>query len=42
MHFDWSWKTTFNRGWEDALFAVNGGSEQFRKVKFSLWIGYDF
>jgi hypothetical protein len=48
MHFDWSWKTLLNRGWEDALFAfqgrVNGstGSEWFRKMKFSFWIGYDF
>jgi hypothetical protein len=48
MHFDWSWKTLLNRGWEDALFSfqglVNGtsGSEWFRKMKFSFWIGYDF
>ena len=48
MHFDWSWKTLLNRGWEDALFAyqgrVNGmsGSQWFRKSKFSFWIGYDF
>jgi hypothetical protein len=42
IHFDWSWKTLFNRGWEDALFAVDGGSEAFRKVKFAVWIGYDF
>jgi WD40 repeat protein len=48
MHFDWSWKTLLNRQWEDALFAFQGningvsGSEWFRKVKFSFWIGYDF
>ena len=48
MHFDWSWKTLLNRGWEDALFAFQGrpngtsGSEWFRKMKFSFWIGYDF
>ena len=49
IHFDWSWRTLFNRDWEDALFnyqaLVNGkgsGSEWLRKVKFSLWIGYDF
>ena len=49
IHFDWSWRTLFNRQWEDALFnyqaLVDGkasGSEWLRKVKFSLWIGYDF
>ncbi len=53
IHFDWSWKTLFNRGWEDLLFrscaqtglfridcGPAGGA--FRRVKFSLWIGYDF
>ena len=42
MHFDWSWKTQFNRDYENLIYAVNGGSEAFRKVKFSFWIGYDF
>jgi len=42
IHFDWSWKTTFNRAWEDYLFADRGGSGAFRDVKFSVWIGYDF
>jgi hypothetical protein len=51
IHFDWSWKTLFNKDWEDALFAAPctfdgqrncGGSGQFRKAKFSVWIGYDF
>ena len=42
MHFDWSWKTLFNKQWEDALFAAYGGSELFRRMKFSFWIGYDF
>ena len=42
MHFDWSWKTLFNKQWEDALFAAYGGSLAFRKMKFSFWIGYDF
>jgi hypothetical protein len=42
IHFDWSWKTTFNRAWEDALYAIAGGSSAFRKAKFSVWIGYDF
>ena len=42
LHFDWAWRTLFNRNWEDILFAQSGGSEEFRKVRFSLWIGYDF
>ena len=49
IHFDWSWRTLFNRAWEDLVFAypasangVASGSEWFRKVKFSMWIGYDF
>jgi hypothetical protein len=42
LHFEWSWKTLFNRSWEDLLFASSGGSSAFRKPKFSVWIGYDF
>ena len=52
IHFDWSWRTLFNREWEDVVFsypaALDGdigpgaGSKWFRKVKFSVWIGYDF
>ena len=42
MHFDWSWRTLFNKGWEDLLFFRFGGSEEFRKPRFSFWIGYDF
>lgn len=42
VHFDWSWKTLMNKNWEDIKFAQSGGSEAFRKVKFSLWIGYDW
>ena len=42
VHFDWAWRTLFNKNWEDVLFAQEGGSAGFRKVKFSLWIGYDF
>jgi hypothetical protein len=41
-HFDWSWKSLFNKDYEDLIFAVNGGSAAFRKMKFSFWIGYDF
>jgi hypothetical protein len=42
VHFDWAWKTLFNKEWEDAIFAWSGGSAAFRKPKFSVWIGYDF
>ena len=42
IHFDWSWRTLFNKDWEDALFAMQGGSAEFRKPRFSVWIGYDF
>jgi len=40
IHFDWSWRTLFNRDWEDVLFA--GGSGEFRQARFAVWIGYDF
>jgi hypothetical protein len=52
IHFDWSWRTLFNKDYEDAIFSYpalvdgvigpNAGSRWFRKVKFSVWIGYDF
>jgi hypothetical protein len=42
IHFDFSWRTLFNRDWEDALFALSGGSSEFRKMRFDVWIGYDF
>jgi hypothetical protein len=42
VHLDWSWRTLFNKEWEDVLFAADGGSRVFRRPKFSLWIGYDF
>lgn len=42
MHFDWSWRTLFNKSWEDAMFAIDGGSASFRKPRFSFWIGYDW
>jgi hypothetical protein len=53
IHFDWAWRTLFNKEWEDALFAMPcggaqgietncGGSSAFRKPRFSVWIGYDF
>jgi hypothetical protein len=49
IHFDWSWRTLFNKDWEDYLFSFNAaldgeasGSRWLRKPKFSIWIGYDF
>ena len=42
IHFDWTWRTLFNKGWEDALFATTGGSQEFRKSRFAIWMGYDF
>ena len=48
IHFDWSWRTLFNKDWEDYVFSYQGasegttGSQWLRKVKFSVWIGYDF
>ena len=42
IHFDWAWRTLFNKGWEDLLFAADGGSSAFRKPRFGVWIGYDF
>ncbi len=42
IHFDWAWRTTFNKDWEDIVFATDGGSSKFRKPRFAVWIGYDF
>jgi hypothetical protein len=53
MHFDWSWKTLFNKPWEDYLYPscaqtsdtnvdCHPDGNQFRKMKFDFWIGYDF
>ncbi|HVD93786.1 MAG TPA: hypothetical protein VNC21_15925 [Vicinamibacterales bacterium] len=49
IHFDWSWRTLLNKGWEDYVYAyqagvdgVSSGSRWLRRPKFSIWIGYDF
>ena len=42
IHFDWSWKTLFNKDWEDVVYGLQGGSSWFRRAKFNVWIGYDF
>ncbi len=41
LHFDWAWRTTFNKGWEQYLFGAQGAAD-WRKARFSFWIGYDF
>ena len=33
IHFDWSWKTLFNKEWEDLRFAAFGGSSAFRQAE---------
>ncbi|MBP1635496.1 MAG: translocation protein TolB, partial [Acidobacteria bacterium] len=42
IHFDWAWRTTFNKDWENVLFGNPAGGDAFRKAEFSVWIGYDF
>jgi outer membrane protein assembly factor BamA len=42
IHFDWAWRTLWNRDWEDYVFAAAGGSHEFRRPQFKVWIGYDF
>ncbi|HUQ89628.1 MAG TPA: hypothetical protein VM096_18845, partial [Vicinamibacterales bacterium] len=42
VHFDWSWRTLMNKEWEDITFHLQGGSGEFRKPKFTMWIGYDW
>jgi len=51
IHFDWSWRTLFNNGWENVVFgctSVDGRGQcvssaaEWRKPRFAVWIGYDF
>jgi hypothetical protein len=50
IHFDWSYRTLFNKSWEDSVFATtddltngtNNGGAKWRKPRFAVWIGYDF
>jgi outer membrane protein assembly factor BamA len=41
MHFDWAWRTTFNKAWEDAYMGAAAAAE-WRKARFQFWIGFDF
>jgi hypothetical protein len=42
LHFDWSWRTLFNQDYEDVVYHMQGGSTEFRRPKFTMWIGYDW
>jgi hypothetical protein len=42
VHLDWSYRTLFNKAWENLVFNGAGGSAGFRKPRFNAWIGYDF
>ncbi|HEY3382379.1 MAG TPA: hypothetical protein VGK32_11465 [Vicinamibacterales bacterium] len=41
IHFDWSWRTLFNKNWENALFG-DSAAASWRKPRFAFWIGYDW
>jgi outer membrane protein assembly factor BamA len=41
VHFDWSYRTMFNEDYERYVLGA-AAQEEFRKVKFAVWIGYDF
>ena len=51
IHFDWSWRTLLNTGWEDVVFGCTtldprgqciSSASDWRKPRFAVWIGYDF
>ena len=42
IHFDWSWRTLFDKTWENLLFGSQVAADQWRKGRFQFWIGYDF
>jgi outer membrane protein assembly factor BamA len=33
VHFDWAWRTLFNKDWEDALFALPCGDNGFFEIE---------
>ena len=37
IHFDYAWKTLFNKDWEDQVFAAFGGHSWFREPQFTVW-----
>jgi len=42
VHFDWTFRTLMNPLWEDVAYAAIGGSREFRRSRFQLWVGFDF
>lgn len=42
VHFDWTFRTLMNPQWEDVAYAAIGGSREFRRSRFQLWVGFDF
>ena len=51
IHFDWSWRTLMNQGWENVVFACTSvdtsghcisSANDWRRPRFAVWIGYDF
>jgi hypothetical protein len=52
IHFDWSWRTLFNEGWENVVYGCTSvdnrtgqcisSASDWRKPRFAVWIGYDF
>ena len=49
IHFDWSWRTLFNKDWEDLVYAYPGAEDGVHERQplaaegqVLLWIGYDF
>jgi outer membrane protein assembly factor BamA len=42
IHFDWSWRTLFDKTWENLLFGNPVAADEWRKGRFQFWIGYDF
>jgi outer membrane protein assembly factor BamA len=51
IHFDWSWRTLLNPGWENIVYgctsvtasgACVSSVSDVRHARFSVWIGYDF
>ena len=42
VHFDWSWRTCSTGSGKTWSMRRPAAAPEFRKVKFTMWIGYDF
>jgi hypothetical protein len=42
IHFDWSWRTLFDKNWENLVLGSQVAADAWRKGRFQFWIGYDF